>query len=800
MKIERITVQAFRGYPGRADVVLGGDVVLLSGENGTGKTSLTEAFEWVLFGTIVRKARSKTPGEYRGWGWVRSVHANRGLPTFAEVELVTGKGRRHIIRRELSGNSYELTIDGQAAEDITRLGLRIEDAFRPFLGQCEIQALIDSEQQDRWEQLSAILGFGSFGQARQRLQRMRTDANHDVRVERTREIAQRTVQPLTAEGEDSLAQNPVALRERAARYLELPDDALWADIKATSDRQLEALYSRDRPPSGLSQLLTGRDQLRSAVTTLNVASDELLGQVEAHRRWHVENTRSVFAEQGLLLVDDDHPDLCPFCAETTLSAARIDELRDVSEESPTKPADHRGEFQQAIADLTQNGPVNPTILAGLVTSLNDDAPERDVLDQVRREYHRVVELQGRLGGFAEGFLAATESASRPSGNAAQLGRLAEELRATARELSDVYAATRVSAENVISSLTRRFTALNEDDQRRVSALQAAKVLAENARAVEAAWRVRALQESLADLVGGLEAAEKQRMGDALETLSTDTGRYYEELSPGHHIKITGVRVRDSKRRQASLEATSHGKRVNPVTMFSEAEGNCLGLSLYFSQRVDRNPGWSMIMLDDPVQSMDEGHEEGLINLLTRISRDRQVIVMTHARRFAKQVDLQFSGLPTYTRYNFERGSGPEPQIEIAAGRLNDLLVFAEKNASGGQVLRESCAGAIRKGVERFCRDLGAEHGLSLKQGSVQINTLVDPLEANGLVDELEAGTLRRLGRFGSRASHEDEHVNPSESSILANSRALRELQAKRLAGGRPALTVVDGGRKQRDSA
>jgi hypothetical protein len=38
---------------------------------------------------------------------------------------------------------------------------------------------------------------------------------------------------------------------------------------------------------------------------------------------------------------------------------------------------------------------------------------------------------------------------------------------------------------------------------------------------------------------------------------------------------------------------------------------CLGLSLYFSQRVDRNPGWSMIMLDDPVQSMDQGHEEGL---------------------------------------------------------------------------------------------------------------------------------------------------------------------------------------------
>ena len=60
----------------QADVVLSGDVVLLFGENGTGKTSLTEAFEWALFGSIVRKERSKTRGEYQGSAWIRSVHAD----------------------------------------------------------------------------------------------------------------------------------------------------------------------------------------------------------------------------------------------------------------------------------------------------------------------------------------------------------------------------------------------------------------------------------------------------------------------------------------------------------------------------------------------------------------------------------------------------------------------------------------------------------------------------------------------------------------------------------------------------
>jgi hypothetical protein len=136
VRLERISLQAFRGYPSRTDVLLSGNVVLLFGENGTGKTSLTEAFEWALFGSVVRKERSKTRGEYQGVSWLRSVHAAPDVETFAEVTLSKGE-QRHVIRRRLVGNATELTIDGKPAADVRVLGLRTEDAFRPFLGQCE---------------------------------------------------------------------------------------------------------------------------------------------------------------------------------------------------------------------------------------------------------------------------------------------------------------------------------------------------------------------------------------------------------------------------------------------------------------------------------------------------------------------------------------------------------------------------------------------------------------------------------------------------------------------------------------
>jgi wobble nucleotide-excising tRNase len=283
------------------------------------------------------------------------------------------------------------------------------------------------------------------------------------------------------------------------------------------------------------------------------------------------------------------------------------------------------------------------------------------------------------------------------------------------------------------------------------------------------------------------------MAAALKTLSGDIARYYEELSPGHHIKISGITIRDTKRRQAALAATSHGEPVNPVTMFSEAEGNCLGLSLYFSQRVDRNPGWLMIMLDDPVQSMDKGHEEGLIHLLARISRDRQVIVMTHERRFATQVEAQFAAINSFTKYVFERGSGPDPQIALAEGRLSELLRYAEANAEGELARRESCAGAVRKAVERFCRELATAKEIRLKKG-VSVEDMIDRLHENKAIDDLEVGTLHRLRKFGNRGSHEDESVNPATSAILSNINALRGLQEKHLTADRkPDLQLLAGG-------
>jgi hypothetical protein len=102
-------------------------------------------------------------------------------------------------------------------------------------------------------------------------------------------------------------------------------------------------------------------------------------------------------------------------------------------------------------------------------------------------------------------------------------------------------------------------------------------------------------------------------------------------------------------------------------------------------------------------------------------------------------------------------------------------------------------GAVRKAVERFCRELAAAKEIRLKKG-ISVEDMIDRLHESKAIDDLEVGTLHRLRKFGNRGSHEDESVNPATSAILSNVHALRGLQEKHLsADRRPDLQLLAGG-------
>ena len=59
MKLQKMTIKAFRGFLDVSEFSLDGDIILLTGSNGLGKTTFFDAFEWCLTGKLKRYESSK---------------------------------------------------------------------------------------------------------------------------------------------------------------------------------------------------------------------------------------------------------------------------------------------------------------------------------------------------------------------------------------------------------------------------------------------------------------------------------------------------------------------------------------------------------------------------------------------------------------------------------------------------------------------------------------------------------------------------------------------------------------------
>jgi len=65
MRPKGLTVAGFRGFKLPKTIPLDADIVVILGSNGSGKSSIVEALEWLLLGDISRHERASSRSEYR---------------------------------------------------------------------------------------------------------------------------------------------------------------------------------------------------------------------------------------------------------------------------------------------------------------------------------------------------------------------------------------------------------------------------------------------------------------------------------------------------------------------------------------------------------------------------------------------------------------------------------------------------------------------------------------------------------------------------------------------------------------
>jgi DNA repair exonuclease SbcCD ATPase subunit len=624
MRLDYVEVCGFRGFREKVRVDFGPGFTVITGRNGVGKSTLCDAVEFAILGEIakytVESAAKETVRDYIWW-------RGDGSPTghYVTASFVDRDGKSFSITRTRDGGA-----DKTPAEIEAQLcqGAAPDEPLRQL---CKTSIIrdewiaslsLDLSETQRFDLVRAALGSvegadlaakakavvtlaeaacgrveASYQQARSVLQgglvqlsEANDAANRSSDIPAAMAVLDRVIPPTDGE----LAQR-IDLAQRT-----LPDRRRRLEglgLAAFEGREVAAHQKAVNSPDEVVR----RDRANAALEAARSNFDRLKAELEVtHRAYELEAKANEIAASLSILVEHGealglHNDHCPLCA-----AAR------------TK-AEFAAGIQSARARIDQ--------LAGGVNLARDNlASARQAASQAEQQVAEAqavwdaIEQQLRtLRAREEAHIEIFERYGLNPANAADPDALDREALDEREQL--------VELERALNALeaSRAVDALTSVDAR-VSVLrrQADAAADELARAQSAVASAKSLEKSVRRSAGEI-------VDERLARISPLLNEIYQRLRPHANWRSIDYSIRGDVRRFLSLKV---GDDLNPQFVFSSGQRRAAGLAFLLSVHLARPwSRWETLMLDDPVQHIDDFRALQLVEVLSSFRQvGRQVVV------------------------------------------------------------------------------------------------------------------------------------------------------------------------------
>jgi len=712
--LNAVTVAGFRGVGPKCRLELSGSpgLTLIVGRNGSGKSSLSEALEFLLTGANRRwSTRSKVWKE----GW-RNLHQPTEAEIEAEVTIEGDHGRAVVSRRWPDGADLD-----DAVTEIQRRGLkktalaamaweRPLELYRPFLSYNELGATFDEGPSALHDRLSKMLGLedlveGQKALARERLSRTKVTDASDAGVSGL------LVQ--VAELDDERVRNIVAILTKPRRDLTALERALVTKGGAEGEEQVAPLRRL---------LATEGPQVDDATAIAEAARRASTAGATAERSSARAQELIELLTQALAFHSTHKDKTCPVCGVGALdskwrtqTAATIRQL-DAEAAAAANASKLASGAKAAARQLAQ--PLPAFIPA----------------------------LRGVLGSAAAVAAAWKELASLDLDS---LETLATKFVPATTKLQTVLVAARSEAE---TELGRR-----EAPWRRAVALIGPWV----ASAREAEKDQAAVTE--------IKAAEKwlKVAADDIRTerfrpVADEAKRLWQILRQQSNVELEEVALAGSgPTRHPVLTVDIDGIETDALSVMSQGELTSIALSLFLPRATLPESPFRFVVIDDPVQSMDPARVEGLARVLDSAAKTRQVIVLTHDDRLPEAV-RRLNIPATVIGVTRRERSVMELRLELdpVARHLADARALALTGELPRKVAQRVIPGFCRAAIEAACMETVRRRRLGRGDKHADVEAALEDqklmtLTALAFFDDAERGgdVLARINKsFGGPAA------------------------------------------------
>lgn len=791
MRLKHLKIRNFRGFGStEVEVPCHADLVLLFGPNGYGKTSLAEAVEWLLTGTTRRRQRGEeiSKSEYGG----TFPNAHNGTPVQVTATILGPDGADHHLTRSIPNTAADtvsiLSLDGKTITTLEAVGSQFGGIVRnPVIAQHDLQSFIHSRPKERRDLIGAALGLEELTTLKTALDSARRtfSLNPPAEVETTRSAIRPLAPTLEAIKETkalgrrwqksppevTVNDDLIALKEAARRLGDTTatDTATILEALRTKRRVLAetALDTKSLvPPSRavtLDRFDTQREKMRHACEALSDAVRDVLGAAAA--AYTAAMLR--FWETGLQLTPEG--DRCPMCEQPTLDddvrrelSRRLKESQDVTQlgRMLTTTLETANSTVTALTAIAVCPPALPEVdRKRLETLFADDAEKVSAFlacyDAQTDALATYTEAKSALTSFLNKLLQRINNVENKASIEADIQAIPKALLDAAGKLS-----------KAVSDYHDQWPVFEAAMNERISKSSDITEIDAVGKALRLEPQLRLIgryNDVLKTAIAAVQATETYLRVKQEELLATHGARIkalYDRMNPGASVVFEGMEPATD---QIRLHASTFGKRMPASANLSQCQLNCLGLAFWVDRTVDDTSPFSFILLDDPVQSMDDDHCEAFISGVIPWlcdDRKRQVIVLSHERDLVGRIRDLNKARSTLV-YHFDEYAYTGPTITEQTN-LNKMLAEIRSLSKGNEPSRSRAVDNLRKVVEQLVRDLHVmKLGTPLPPtlNGAQPGQLIEVFRTLPDTTPEDASALQDTCNFSSP----DHHTNPGHS-------------------------------------
>ena len=677
MKIYKIEINCLRGIKHLVMDFRGKNAVIY-GDNGTGKSGVIDAIDFLLQGDISRISGEGTKDVSLVAHGKHVTEDVQNAWVSAEIRIPKYKEKFKVTRRLVKPK--EIECDPKYKDDLLNIS-SVAKMKAHFLSRREILKYINSTDGDRAKSIESLLNLDSIAKNRIILKKLQKE--HD----------------------DCLCREQVAL-QRIANDISLKLNVANADgwLDAINDlrvkfdaMQLESyndgkildginFSSHERVKSHKTMLLTSVENIIKLISsddgliTSLQALIPILKQIAEFKDIQKNLNKLELYKVGRLVVEDD---VCPLCNQTINTAELISALNQkISELSSFEEIKKK---RTNILNIVQGR------VANIISYYDQLKQQDDSVEQLLSEIEKI-----------EAFKIA----------------LAEEVDVDI--IMQFINTLQVSVfDNFKTKIGQEIVALSLNDlELSYKALLDVNGLIKEyflkhklvERETLACARIAALSESYS-------TAQEEWLNDLYKSIESDFSAYYRKMHQADEGSFKGMFKKSGPLLSMRVDFFD-GKQYPPNAVHSEGHQDSMGICLFFalSQKITQD-NIDLILLDDVVMSIDIDHRISFCNLLKDVFPNKQFVITTHDYIWRTELEQQNivekQNVFYFKAWDITKGPLLAKSNDVW-DRISDDLDAGNKNEA---------ASLLRYYLEEYSADICSKYRLSVPYSSTARWTL-----------------------------------------------------------------------------